>query len=40
MFQIDLQIFQAGEWRDAMRLTFEAPELGFRSPCIFAYQNS
>lgn len=40
MFQIDLQTFQAGEWHDAMRLTFEAPELGFRSPCSFAYQNS
>lgn len=27
MFQIDLQIFQAGKWLDAMRLALEKPEL-------------
>jgi hypothetical protein len=33
MYNLTLQIFNAGAWTDVMSLVFDAPEKGLLSPC-------
>ncbi|WP_166221973.1 type II toxin-antitoxin system HipA family toxin [Pseudomonas atagonensis] len=40
MYNLTLQIFTAGQWHDAMVLTFDEPEKGFESRCSFGYEAS
>lgn len=40
MYNLTLQLFLSGQWRDAMRLTFDNPEKGQASPCSFAYEQA
>ncbi|MBV4486044.1 HipA domain-containing protein [Pseudomonas sp. SWRI153] len=40
MYNLTLQIFTAGQWRDAMILSFDEPEKGFESRCSFGYEAS
>ncbi|MFS2202284.1 HipA domain-containing protein, partial [Pseudomonas sp. Pseusp3] len=39
MYNLTLQIFTAGEWSDAMVLSFDNPEKGFESRCNFGYET-
>lgn len=39
MYNLTLQIFTAGEWSDAMVLSFDNPERGFESRCSFGYET-
>ncbi|MEX3774671.1 type II toxin-antitoxin system HipA family toxin [Pseudomonas sp. MYb118] len=38
MYDLTLQVHASGEWRDAMRLSFDNPEKGFESRCSFGYE--
>jgi len=40
MYNLTLQVYGAGLWRDAMTLTFDDPANGFLGPCRFAYKAS
>jgi len=40
MYNLTLQIFTAGQWHDAMILSFADPEKGFESRCDFGYQTT
>lgn len=40
MYNLTLQVYGAGLWRDAMTLTFDDPVKGFLGPCRFAYKAS
>lgn len=37
MFTLTLQLWSAGEWQDAMLLTFHEPQEGLQSRCSFGY---
>ena len=39
MFQLTLQLYSAGQWRDAMTLAFSEPEKGLKGPCRFGYKQ-
>lgn len=39
MYNLTLQIFNAGKWHDAMILRFDNPEQGFESRCSFGYET-
>jgi serine/threonine-protein kinase HipA len=38
MYNLTLQIYGAGVWKDAMTLSFDEPSQGLLSPCRFAYK--
>ncbi|HWH86384.1 MAG TPA: HipA domain-containing protein [Pseudomonas sp.] len=38
MYNLTLQIFNTGQWHDAMILSFDDPEKGFESRCSFGYE--
>jgi serine/threonine-protein kinase HipA len=40
MYDLTLQIYWAGNWHDAMILSFDSPEKGFESRCNFGYQQT
>jgi serine/threonine-protein kinase HipA len=40
MFDLTLQIYTAGNWHDAMVLSFDSPEKGFESRCSFGYEQT
>ncbi len=40
MYNLTLQLYLQGQWRDAMRLSFEQPESGQDSPCSFSYEQA
>ncbi|SMQ28191.1 serine/threonine-protein kinase HipA [Pseudomonas helmanticensis] len=40
MYNLTLQIFTEGKWRDAMILSFDDPEKGFESRCSFGYETA
>ncbi|HWT70355.1 MAG TPA: HipA domain-containing protein [Pseudomonas sp.] len=40
MYSLTLQVFKAGEWSDAMVLSFDSPEKGFDSRCSFGYETA
>lgn len=40
MYNLTVQIFKAGEWSDAMVLSFDSPEKGFESRCNFGYETA
>ncbi|MFJ2711389.1 HipA domain-containing protein [Pseudomonas sp. NPDC087346] len=40
MYNLTLQIFTAGQWQDAMVLSFDNPEQGFESRCSFGYETA
>jgi serine/threonine-protein kinase HipA len=39
MYNLTLQIYTTGKWRDAMVLSFDSPEKGFESRCNFGYET-
>jgi serine/threonine-protein kinase HipA len=39
MYDLTLQIYTAGNWHDAMILSFDSPEKGFESRCNFGYET-
>ncbi|WP_321838207.1 HipA domain-containing protein [Pseudomonas kulmbachensis] len=39
MFQLTLQLYSAGQWRDAMTLVFPEPDKGLDGPCRFGYKQ-
>jgi serine/threonine-protein kinase HipA len=39
MYDLTLQIYTAGNWHDAMILSFDSPEKGFESRCSFGYET-
>lgn len=38
MYNLTLQIYSSGVWKDAMSLSFDDPSKGFLGPCRFAYK--
>ena len=40
MLALTLQIYNVGNWQDAMTVTFDEPERGFDSRCSFGYETS
>ena len=40
MYDLTLQIYEAGNWQDAMVLSFDSPEKGFESRCSFGYAQT
>ncbi|MGE8145990.1 HipA domain-containing protein [Pseudomonas frederiksbergensis] len=40
MYNLTLQVYTAGNWHDAMVLSFDNPEKGFESRCSFGYEQS
>jgi serine/threonine-protein kinase HipA len=40
MYTLTLQVYESGNWRDAMTLVFADPEKGFEGPCRFGYKTS
>lgn len=40
MYDLTLQIFTAGNWQDAMILSFDDPEKGFEGRCSFGYETA
>lgn len=39
MVSLTLQIYTKGKWQDAMLLTFDTPQQGFKSRCSFGYDQ-
>ena len=39
MFQLTLQLYSTGQWRDAMTLVFPEPDKGLDGPCRFGYKQ-
>jgi serine/threonine-protein kinase HipA len=40
MYTLTLQVYESGNWRDAMTLVFADPEKGFEGPCRFGNKTS